>query len=108
MIFRGCNCESLVRGYYWGGPSLESKKLMCYGPENEIAAATFFAKTSTALTNRSAFASPTEWQDPSNTVADSISPAPPACCPSLPKHYVVWNCLAVVVAGFRSVAWVRC
>ena len=43
-----------------------------------------------------------------NTVADSMSPAPPACCPSLPKHYVVWNCLGVVVAGFRSVAWVRC
>ena len=45
---------------------------------------------------------------PGNTVADSMSPAPPACCPSLPKHYVVWNCLGVVVAGFRSVAWVRC
>ena len=79
---------------------LESKKLMCYGSENEIAAVTFFAKTSTALTNRSAFASPTEWQDPGNTVAASMSPAPPACCPSLPKHYVVWNCLGVVVAGF--------
>jgi len=34
------------------------------GPENEIAAVTFFAKTSTDLTNRSAFASPTKWQDP--------------------------------------------
>jgi len=33
-----------------------------------------------------------------------MSPAPPACCPSLPKHYVVWNCLGVVVAGFRSLA----
>ena len=42
----------------------ESKKLMCLRPENEIAAVTFFAKTSTALTNRSALASPTEWQDP--------------------------------------------
>ena len=30
------------------------------------------------------------------------------CCPSLPKHHVVWNCLGVVVAGFRSMAWVRC
>ena len=37
---------------------------LVYGRENEIAAVTFFAKTSTALTNRSAFASPTEWQDP--------------------------------------------
>ena len=40
--------------------------------------------------------------------ADSMSPAPPACCQTLPKHNVVWNCLGVVVAGFRSVAWVRC
>ena len=33
---------------------------------------------------------------PGNTVADSRSPAPPACCRSLPKHHVVWNCLGVV------------
>jgi hypothetical protein len=43
---------------------LESKKLLRYGPENEIAAVTFFAKTDAALTNSTAFASPTEWQDP--------------------------------------------
>ena len=43
---------------------LESKKLMCLRPENEIPSLTFFAKTSTAKTNRSAFASPTERQDP--------------------------------------------
>ena len=35
---------------------LESKKLMCLRPEKEIAAVNFFAKTRTALTNRSAFA----------------------------------------------------
>ena len=45
-----------------------------------------FSKTSTAFTNRSAFASPTEWQDPGE---DRLQP-PPA--------YVIWNCL-----GFRSV-----
>ena len=33
---------------------------------------------------------------------------PPACCQSLPQHHVVWNCLGVVVAGFRNMAWVRC
>ena len=32
----------------------------------------------------------------------------PACCQSLPKRHVVWNCLGVVVAGFRNIAWVRC
>ena len=32
----------------------------------------------------------------------------PACRQSLPKHHVVWNCLGVVVAGFRNMAWVRC
>ena len=38
---------------------------MCFtAPENEIAAVTFFAKTSTALTNRSAFASPTNGRIP--------------------------------------------
>ena len=42
---------------------LESKSNV-FTARNEIAAVTFFAKTSTALTNRSAFASPTEWQDP--------------------------------------------
>ena len=44
---------------------------------------------------------------PGNTVADWRSLAPPACCQSLPKHHVVWNCLGVVVAGFRNMAWVR-
>ena len=44
--------------------SWSPKSYCVYGPENEIAAVTFFTKTSTALTNRSAFASPTEWQDP--------------------------------------------
>ena len=34
--------------------------------------------------------------------------APSACCQSLPKHHVVWNCLGVVVAGFRNMTWVRC
>ena len=80
---------------------LESKKLMCYGSENEIAAVTFFAKTSTALTNRSALQVQQNDRIPGNTVADSMSLAPPACCLSLPKHYVVWNCLGVVVADFR-------
>ena len=42
---------------------LVQKANVFIGAENEIAAVTFFAKTSTALTNRSAFASPTEWQD---------------------------------------------
>ena len=27
-------------------------------------------------------------------------------CQSLPKHHVIWNCLDVVVAGFRNMAWV--
>ena len=44
--------------------SWSPKSYCVYSPENEIAAVTFFTKTSTALTNRSAFASPTEWQDP--------------------------------------------
>ena len=44
--------------------SWSPKSYCVYGPENEIAAVTFFTKTSTDLTNRSAFASPTEWQDP--------------------------------------------
>ena len=43
---------------------LESKKLMCLRPENEIAAVTFFAKTSTAFNKPQCFSSPTEWQDP--------------------------------------------
>ena len=68
---------------------LESKKLMCYGSEYEIAAATFFAKTSTALTNRSAFASPTEWEDPGEHRCCFNVSSPAACWPSLPKHYVV-------------------
>ena len=64
-----------------------SLKSQCvYGP-NEIAPVTFFVKTSTPLTNRSAFASPTEWQDLGEPVADSRSPAPPACCPSLPIFF---------------------
>ena len=41
-----------------------SRKSNVFTARNEIATVTFFAKTSTALTNRSAFASPTEWQDP--------------------------------------------
>ena len=81
---------------YWGEPLLGVEKAMCSRPENEIAAATFFAKTSTALTNCSAFASQQNGRIPGNTVADSRSPAPPACCRSLPKHHVVWNCLGVV------------
>ena len=64
-----------------------SPKSQCvYGP-NEITPVTFFVKTSTALTNRSAFASPTEWQDLGEPVADSRSPAPPACCPSLSNFF---------------------
>ena len=74
----------------------ESKKLMCLRPENEIAAVTFFAKTSTALTNRSALASPTEWQDPGEHRCWFKVSSPPAGCRSLPKHHVVWNCLGVV------------
>ena len=41
-------------------------------------------------------------------ITDRRSPAPPACCQSLRKHHVVWYCLGIVVAGFRSMAWLRC
>ena len=44
--------------------SWNPKSYCVYGPENEIVTMTFFTKTSTTLTNRSAFASPTKWQDP--------------------------------------------
>ena len=41
-----------------------SPKSQCvYGPENEIAAVTFFAKNGAALTKSNTFASITEWQD---------------------------------------------
>ena len=41
-----------------------SPKSQCvYGPENEIAAVTFFAKNGAALTKSNTFASVTEWQD---------------------------------------------
>ena len=41
-----------------------SPKSKCvYGPENEIAAVTFFAKNGAALTKSNTFASVTEWQD---------------------------------------------
>ena len=49
---------------------LESKKPMCYGPENEITAVTFFAKNGAALTKSNTLASVTEWQDSGNMVAD--------------------------------------
>ena len=42
---------------------LESKKLMCLRPRKWDCCSDLFCQ-STALTNRSAFASPTEWQDP--------------------------------------------
>ena len=41
-------------------------------------------------------------------ITDRRSPAPPACYQSLRKHHVVWYCLGIVVAGFRSMAWLRC
>ena len=41
-----------------------SPKSQCvYGPENEIAAVTFFAKNGAALPKSNTFASVTEWQD---------------------------------------------
>ena len=41
-----------------------SPKSQCvYGPENEIAAVTFFAKNGVALLKSNTFASVTEWQD---------------------------------------------
>ena len=86
-----------------------SPKSQCvYGPENEIAAVTFFAKNCAALTKSNTLASVRNGRIPGNTVADWRSLPPPACCQSLPKHHVVWNCLGVVVAGFRNMAWVRC
>ena len=49
---------------YWGGPLLGVQKSQCiYGPENEIAAVTFFAKNGAALPKSNTFASVTEWQD---------------------------------------------
>ena len=48
----------------WGGPLLGVQKSQCvYGPENEIAAVTFFAKNGAALPKSNTFASVTEWQD---------------------------------------------
>ena len=66
---------------------LGSAVFPCYGSEN--AAVTFFAKTSMASTNRSAFCKSKMAGFRGNTVADSRSPAPSAYCPSLPKHHVV-------------------
>ena len=78
---------------------LESKKPMCLRPENEIAAVTFFAKNVAAATISNTFASVTEWQD-SREHGCWRSLARSACCQSLPKRHVVWNCLGVVVADF--------
>ena len=48
---------------------LESKKLLRYGPENEIAAVTFFTKTSTAVLLQVQ----QNGRIPGNTVADKVS-----------------------------------
>ena len=65
--------------------SWSPKSYCVYGPENEIAAVTFFTKTNTAVLLQVQ----QNGRIPGNTVADSRSPAPPAGCPSLPKHHVV-------------------
>ena len=41
---------------------LESKKPSVYGPENEIAAVTFFATNSTALTKKQCLCKSAEWR----------------------------------------------
>ena len=43
---------------------LEQQAFNATGKDTSIAAVIFFAKISAAFTNSSAFASPTEWQDP--------------------------------------------
>ena len=49
----------------WGGPSLGVQKANLFtASKTRLLQWPFFAKTGAALTNRSAFASLTEWQDP--------------------------------------------
>ena len=62
-----------------------------------------FCQTSTALTKRSAFASQQNGRIPENTVADSISPAPPACChlcQSTILFGIVWVLLSPAFAAW--------
>ena len=94
----------------WTGEDhfLESKKPMCLRPRKWDCCSDLFAKNCAALTKSNTLASVTEWQDSGEHGCWLKVSTPPACCQSLPKHHVVWNCLGVVVAGFRNMAWVRC
>ena len=86
-LFNNQECQILGRTTSW------SPKSQCvYGPENEIAAVTFFAKTSTALTNRSAFAS--QCLQPRLHVAH--------LCQSTMLFGIVWVLLSQAFAAWRG------
>ena len=93
-------------------PPCWSPKSQCvYGPENEIAAVTFFAKTGAALTNSSALASPTERQDPGQRLLIEGLIAPPGAkehVANLCHSTMLCGIVGVVGAGVHTMAWVRC
>ena len=64
---RHCGPSKTIFSVFQGGTGEDhfwSPKSQCvYGPENEIAAVTFFAKNGAALPKSNTFASVTEWQD---------------------------------------------
>ena len=89
-----------------------SPKSQCvYGPENKIAAVTFFAKTGAPLTNSSALASLTERQDPGERLLIEGLIAPPGekeHVANLCQSTMLFGIVRVVGTGFHSMAWVKC
>ena len=84
-----------------------SPKSQCvYGPENEIAAVTFFAQTGAALTNSSALASPTERQDPGERLLIEGLIAPPGAKENVANlcQSTMWFGIVRVV-GAAFTAW---
>ena len=64
MRFQGVRRNPFARNEVLGRTTSWSPKSQCvYGPENEIAAVTFFAKNGAALTKSNTLASVTDWQD---------------------------------------------
>ena len=80
-------------------------KSRCFWSENESAGVTFFAKNGAALPKSNTFVN-LRFRRLRLLIEASLAPS--ACRQSLPKHHVVWNCLGVVVSGFRNMALVRC